>query len=255
MQDCGVVDPARQLEAISNVADVILEAVASSSTASPGHSVRDVNDALLCAAYGRAYRCLRSIRQLAGSEEADDALSLTRALVEIVARSLWLVKPTGSDEREGRFDSARRSWAEDTVKALRDLHALGFEADDPGRVQAIATTLESRGVPRTPDVRTMLLDVGLVHFYPRVYRLTSDVLHFSVGAALDAFLERPNRLTGAGGRVSLKLPAPERSIEALELSTLTYGAFLEKCEPVVAHGATDTAREALALYMAKSGQG
>jgi hypothetical protein len=77
---------------------------------------RDANDAFLRAAYGRAYRCVRSIHGLACRGEADDALILTRALLSIVARSLYLVAPDDPSERARRFDSARRSWAEQALK-------------------------------------------------------------------------------------------------------------------------------------------
>jgi hypothetical protein len=67
-------------------AAVDLDAVANAPTESPGAAVRDVNDAFLAAAYGRAFRCMRSIRELGWPWKADDALILARALVSIVAR-------------------------------------------------------------------------------------------------------------------------------------------------------------------------
>lgn len=47
------------------VADQILTWVEESLPASPGVEARDRNDSLLCAAYGRAYRCFKSLRDLA----------------------------------------------------------------------------------------------------------------------------------------------------------------------------------------------
>jgi hypothetical protein len=64
------------LERICAAVDVILKEVENAPT-KRGAVERDVNDAFLRAAYGRAYRCLRSIRELACRGEADDAMILT----------------------------------------------------------------------------------------------------------------------------------------------------------------------------------
>src|SRR5436190_1853727 len=100
--------PGTQLEQICRAVDAILEAIESAPLADPGPTVRDVNDAFLCAAYGRVYRCVRSIRELAGRGEADDAIVLLRHLVSIVGASIWLAAPTDPAERPSRFHRARR---------------------------------------------------------------------------------------------------------------------------------------------------
>lgn len=222
-----------------------LEAVEKAVGDSPGPAPRDVYDALLGAAYGRAYRLMRSIRELGGRGEADDALILTRALLSLVGRSLYLAESEDPDERERRFDSARRSWAEQAVRTFDDLAAGGFAPEgERDRMVGIAEAMKAKGAPRLPNDRDLLAGLGLDPYYPRVYRLASEVVHYSIGSALDGFLEYPDRLIG-GGRVALKLPDADRAEEALALALITYGEFLERCEPVIRHGVTETARTAL----------
>jgi Family of unknown function (DUF5677) len=241
--------PTPGLASICAAVDAMLEAVEAAATDPKEPVVRDVSDALLGAAYGRAYRCVRSIRELAGRGEADDALILTRSLLSLVGRSLYIVEPEDEAERSRRFDRARRTWAEDALKTIDDLRAMGFEPDaDRERIAGIAEAIKALGVPRLPNDRDLLAGLGLGPYYPRVYRLASDVAHYSIGSALDGFLEYPDRLTG-GGRVALKLPDADRSEEALALAAIVYGEFLMRCESAVRHGVTPVARQAMDAYM------
>jgi hypothetical protein len=150
--------------------DVILAAVEQATTTSPGPAPRDVTDTLLGAAYGRAYRCMRSIREFAGRGEADDALILTRSLLSIAARSLYVVQSEDARERERRQASWRRTWAEDALRALDDLAASGFapQEEEHARIARIASTDQARGVPRLPNDRDLLRAVGLEVYYARV---------------------------------------------------------------------------------------
>ena len=77
------------------VVGAMLEAVENATSTSPGPASRDLNDAFLGAAYGRAYRCIRSIGELACRGEADDALILTRSLLLIVAQASSRPAPGG----------------------------------------------------------------------------------------------------------------------------------------------------------------
>jgi Family of unknown function (DUF5677) len=240
------------LDRICAVVDTILDAVKKAPTESPGAAAKDVNDAFLAAAYGRAFRCMRSIRELAGRGEADDAFILTRALLTIVARSLCLVESDDPEERERRFDSARRSWAEEALHALDELEAAGFEpTDERERIERIVEATKGRGVPRLPSERKLLSQLGLRPYYARVYKLASDRVHYSIGSALGGFLPGgfPDRLTGAGGQVALELRDDEGAEEALALATIVYGQFLEKCEAVIPHGVTASARRELVEYL------
>jgi hypothetical protein len=240
--------PTPSLVRLCAVVDSTLDAVETATTTSPGPAPRDLNDSFLGAAYGRAYRAMRSIRELAGRGEADDALILTRSLLSIAARSLYVVQPEETAERERRAAAWRRTWAEDAARALDDLAASGFEpVDDRDRITGIAEAEKGRGVPRLPPDRQILEALGLAVYYARVYRLASDVVHYSIGSALDGFLEYPDRVVG-GGRVLLKHPDAERAEEALALAMITYGEFLERCEPVIRHGVTGAARRELVGY-------
>jgi hypothetical protein len=241
--------PPPSLVRLCGAVDTILAAVEQATIDSPGPAQRDLNDTFLTAAYGRAYRCLRSIRQLAGRGEADDALILTRALLSVVARSLYVVQPERGDERERRAAMWRRTWAEDALRAIDDLSASGFEPeDDRDRIERIAEAEKGRGVPRLPNDRDLLMGLGLSIYYARVYRLTSDVVHYSIGNMLDGFLEYPDKVVG-GGRVGLKLPDGRRAEEALWLAAIVFGQFLELSEPIIRHGVTPTARREIAEYM------
>jgi hypothetical protein len=208
-----------------------------------------MNDAFLGAAYGRAYRCMRSIRELAYRGEGDDAMVLTRSLLLIVARSLYLVEPDDEGERERRLASARLSFALQASRTLDDLGATGFEpADDQERFARIAEIERSRETTPLPNDHDLLAAMGLSAYYARVYRVASDVVHYSIGSALDGFVEYPDRIEG-GGRVSLKRPDAERAEEALGLAAVTYGEFLEQCELVIRHGVTPLARRLMVEYL------
>ena len=85
-------------------------------------------------------------------------------------------------------------------------------------------------------------------YYARVYRVASDVVHYSIGSALGGFIEYPRLLEGGGG-VTLKKPDAERAEEALGLAAITYGEFLARCEPVIRHGVTPLARRVFVEYL------
>ena len=55
------------------LADRVLELVRTRIPQAPAPDIRDWNDVLLVEAFGRTFRCLRSIRELAGRREGDDA--------------------------------------------------------------------------------------------------------------------------------------------------------------------------------------
>jgi hypothetical protein len=150
----------------------ILDAVEKATVGSPGPAPRDLNDSLLGAAFGRAYRCMRSIRDLACRGEADDALILTRSLLLIVARALYLIDPDDPEERSRRLASARRSWAREALHTLDDLHATGFQpADDREQIAAIEEAEKALGVRLLPRDRELLSELGLAAYYARVYQV------------------------------------------------------------------------------------
>lgn len=231
-----------------SVADRLLEWAAASLPAPPGVAVRDHNDALLCAAYGRAYRCFASIRDLARPPrcEADDAWILARALLSIVLRSIWLVQPDNVNERETRRRQAMLKYFMERKKLAREEQAAGVDVGDltPDRYQRAIDELLAQGVALPPNDHDLAVDLELAAFYTRVYRPGSDTSHYSIGAALDGFLELTS-MPGVGP-VALEKPDEERATEALAVAAITYGAFLHLSEPVIGHGLGRKARDLLA---------
>lgn len=140
------------------------------------------------------------------------------------------------------------TWAEDAVRALDDLAASGFAPQDNerARIARLASLDQARDVPRLPNDRDLLRALGLEAYYARVYRLASDVVHCSIGSALDGFLELPEKVVG-GGRVRLKHPT--RAEEVLSLAAVVYGEFLERSEPLIRHGVTPVARREIVGYL------
>jgi hypothetical protein len=63
-------------------------------------NVNDWNDQFLVAAFARAFRCLRSVREIACRGEANDAAVLTPALIALTLRHLWIGRAPG-EQRPG----------------------------------------------------------------------------------------------------------------------------------------------------------
>ena len=126
---------------------------------------------------------------------------------------------------------------------------MGFEpSDDRDRIARIADAESGRTVTPFPNDHDLLASLGLLAYYARVYRVASDVVHYSIGSALDGFLDYPDTVTG-GGRVPLKHPRGEEAEEALALAAITYGEFLERSDPIIRNGVADIARRELAEYL------
>jgi hypothetical protein len=233
-------------------ADEVLQLVRTRMPLTDGPTVRDWNDRLLVAAFTRAYRCLRSTRRVAGTGEADDAAVLTRALVALTLRYLWLTRVDDDDERRVRLRLLVRKWARERATLGEELIDLGYLPDDTAdarhareaiaafRAQANEFVREELG--RMPDDCTIAksLDRELEPtsprlfelIYARIYRTTSDVAHYGLGTALTGIARRP----ADPGALTLEQPDERRAADALGLALVTYGAFLEFSEPVVHHG-------------------
>ncbi len=169
------------------VANTLLVSVAELLPGVPGVEVRDRNDGLLVAAYGRAYRCFTSIRDLAERHEADDAAILSRALLSVALRSLWLVQPDDPAEREPRFRRAALSDFEQQRKLAAEEQAAGVYVGDltPERFQQSIDRLEAEGITQLPNDYEIAVALDLKGFYTRVYRVGSLTTHYSLGSALD----------------------------------------------------------------------
>src|ERR671934_150989 len=80
-------DLGRLTQAVDEVLDLVRNRLPEVEPA-----IRDWNDRLMVAAFARAYRCLRSVRELTHRAESEDAAVLTRALVSLTLQYLWLVR-------------------------------------------------------------------------------------------------------------------------------------------------------------------
>jgi len=244
-------DGSAQLERAVKIADAIIDLV--SKHAPEGVMSRDRNDQFLALAFGRAFRCFRSIRDVAGNyAEGDDAAVLTRALAVIALRSLWLATPEDPDERIRRGRMVELDGLKHLLTHARSVEALKM---DPGTPSTDLTPrveeLEALGVDGMPSDEAIAHELGLEHVYAVVYRSTSHVAHYSVPTALRGF-----DVSGIEGEISsfdgLRIRFldgdPAAAEQALLAATLIYVSFLEKSEFVVHHGVFDAAKELLESY-------
>jgi hypothetical protein len=150
--------------------------------------VNDWNDEFLVAAFARAFRCLRSVREIACRGEADDAAVLTRALIALTLRYLWVGRAPG-DQRRERLERLRRKAAEDRATLGEELELVGhLPAGTSAEMRAVADELKDGGVKGMPDDRSIAkqLDRELhpeaPHWFEtlcaRVYRWTSEPAHY-----------------------------------------------------------------------------
>lgn len=235
------------METIHDVAAAISKLVAESLPGDGGVLTRDVNDEYLCAAYGRAFRCFTSIRELARRQEADDALVLLRTLLSIGMKSLYLALPDDAAERRLRHRSSGLKSLRAQVTAADEQERAGFDLGDADveSVQNMVRALEAEELPPYPTEEQVARAVGFGPFYPRVYRPTSSVVHYELWSALDGYV-----LVDGQRQVALEMPDEERADEALELACIVYGAFLDKSESVVRHGVTEKVKARLDAYIA-----
>jgi hypothetical protein len=71
--------------------------------------------------------------------------------------------------------------------------------------------------------------------YARIYRTSSHVAHYGIGAALAGYVDNPE--TNAEAH-SLERLDRDGAADALGLALVTYAAFLDLAEPVIRHGLT-----------------
>jgi HEPN domain-containing protein len=199
-------------------------------------------------AFTRAYRCLRSVRELAGRGEAEDTAVLARALLSLTLQYLWLVCTEDEAERRDRLRRLVRKWATEYAVLGEELLDLGYLPSDVresvGQYRATADALERECVRRMPDERALAirLDRDLQPseprffelLYARIYRPTSHVAHYGLGAAVRGLLDQgveedPEALT-------LDRIDDEGAAESLGLALTAFGALLEFSEPIVRHG-------------------
>jgi hypothetical protein len=244
-------DLARLRDAMA-MADGILDLVAQHAPA--GVTSRDRNDQFLVLAFGRAFRCFRSIRDVTCAHaEADDAAVLTRALLAMTLRAIWLAAPDGSQERLRRA----RALELDSIKQLRtqsrSLERLSLDPGIPATVldERIAE-LERLGSGGIPPDEVIARELGDEAIYARIYRTTSNAAHYSLFTALQGF--DASSIEGeieslSGLRIRFLDGEPARAEEALVLAALVYVAFLEDSEFVIHHGVFDQAKDLLEAHV------
>jgi len=205
-----------------------------------GIPMDDWNDHFLVAGYGRAFRCFDSIRQLCREHRAEDALALTRTLVSITTRSLYLVESDDPVERDHRVQSFKLNYYREARAMLRDLREHGADTEDvdlDGPIAKLETHFAALG--RAPDAMKdadVAADVGMGVHYARVYRPGSDASHWGIGAILYSFVELTK---GRIPPVTLYRLDPGKAREVLGLAIAIYGEFLLRAENVVKFGLTE----------------
>jgi hypothetical protein len=256
--DQGAVARPLDLERACELADRVLELV---RTRLPGTTpqIRDWNDRLLVEAFARAYRCLCSVREIAGRAEADDAAVLTRALIALTLRYLWLARVDDEDERRDRLQRLLQKWANDRAKLGEEMIDLGYVPDDEAGAEQLrqnvasfrerADEFRNEGTGQVPDDRSIAirLDLDLKPesprffelIYTRIYRTTSDVAHYGIGTALAGYPRNPDQ----PGELSLAKVDEHGAADALGLAVITYGALLTFSEPIVGHGLSEEVGE------------
>jgi hypothetical protein len=243
----------RDLGSLCEAADRILELVRTRLPQTEGPVVRDWNDRIFLLAFTRAYRCLRSIRELACRGEAEDSAVLTRALVSLTLQYLWLVRTEDEDERRDRLRRLLRKWATEYAVMGAELLDLGYLPSDGGeddvresieKYRETAEAIEREGIGRVPDERSLAirLDRDLQPteprffelLYARIYRPTSHVGHYGLGAAVRGLQDQ--ELADDPGALTLERVDEEGAAESLGLALAVFGALLDFSEPVVHHG-------------------
>jgi hypothetical protein len=231
---------------IFEAVDEILQAVEDAAPGAPGVPTRDRVDVALLSAYGRAFRCLHSIRLLAERGDADDAAILTRSLVSIALRSLYLVQPDYVTERNRRLAQLAGRSRREGAAMLREMRELGFPNVTAEEVEAASALADEHKWAGSllPDQKLATM-VGMAPYYSLVYRETSDPAHFGIHTLLAGFDEEPTSVTGEGASIALHLVDHERARRILAYAALTYGEYLSKCDDVVQHGVTERVEKVL----------
>ena len=246
---------ARILAGILRVADRVLELVRTRLAGTTPH-IRDWNDRLLVEAFGRAYRCLRSVREIAGRGEGDDAAVLTRALVALTFRYLWLAPEStsqtnvatdspdasvmGNRTRDARARAARPQSTSTTTSPAASRHsdrALRTFAPRPRSSSAKASARCSK---------TGTLPSGLTATSGRSTNGSSSSSTPGSTAPHPTSLttESPPRSPAHHtnpddpGRLTLERLDEQVGVEALGLALVTFAALLDFSEPIVNHGLT-----------------
>src|SRR5919201_6119099 len=232
-------DLGRLTQAVDEVLDLVRNRLPEVEPA-----IRDWNDRLMVAAFARAYRCLRSVRELTHRAESEDAAVLTRALVSLTLQYLWLVRTDDENERRDRLLRLQKKWAGERATFGEELIDLGYTPadegtaaqfrEDVGKFRTRADALGRQGIRRMPNERDIALQLDrdlrpkaeryFELLYSRAYRPTSHIAHYGIGAALGGVGERQD-----DDRFELSLERTDEAAaaEMLGLALVTFATLLD----------------------------
>ena len=154
--------------------------------------------------------------------------------METSIRSLFVVAPADSDEREIRLRQAEHYAFSAAIKRRRAL------ADEAGASQ-LAQTLDElksqqRGRKGPPPLSDMASELDLGALYDDLYRPASIPVHGSLLALADDVTGTRSLDKASELEIPLSRSEPDLSREALALAIVAYAEFLERAEPTVSLG-------------------
>lgn len=163
------------------------------------------------------------------AEGADvEAMILTRSLLSMTLRAVYVDEPTEPDERRRRFLQYQAMHLQDLERTAAGHEELGLEHGVEMDVVAEAITeIKSAKIGGFPNDTELCRILKLEPFYFRVFRPGSDAAHFSLGIALDELLEAES--------VELEQGNLEVADEVLGLAVHVYGLLLHSSERFLGH--------------------
>jgi hypothetical protein len=213
------------------VADEILALVRGRSI---GGVRGDTSGMAILGTHLQATRRLSHIRDLAFYGAGAEAFILTRSLLSMVARVLWVDKPGDPAERRDRFHRWWKQNVQEDIREQESLQKLGVDVDTE-----LVELREELGQLEDvdggfPSDRQLLEDeqLGLGPYYSRVYMPASGHVHYSLRSAVEE-VQAANR---THEDLDLDRRDYELAKEALRLAILTYGFFVEQSEKTLRHG-------------------
>lgn len=197
---------------------------------------------IMYSAYAYAFRRLVVIRDVAATGAGAETMVLARSLLSLVARAAYVDDPTDLEERRRRFFQYRVRDLRQRLQLIEELAAAEFDVsdyEDPAELEA--QLAEIGDVGRFPDDRSLMRDhLNLLPFYARVYRPTSDYVHFAQWTALAPM---------SGETIDFAEGDRAAAGEALAFAVITFGTLLEVSEKAVGHGLSEIAHELAELVV------
>ena len=211
--------------------DEILEIVRSTDVGGGGER-GDMAGAAMFGTYLQAYRRMRSIRDLAAVGAGPEASILARSLLGMITRAIWVDQPADPAEREARFARWLKREIEDEIHEAEGRGELGDDVSEELRTlqPRLDELVDVRPIPN--DRQLIKEELGLAPHYWRVYVGASGHVHYSLRSAIDEIREAAAK----GVDLTFDRPNPELATEALVLSLLNYGLFMEASDKTVKHG-------------------